>query len=71
MLAIEKDLGQVKKQFDSKTQRSDVGIKPETLSQTLQKSMIQSYHHNTIVRRRKFDNIIKENKRMYHKLRDL
>ena len=46
-------------------------MKPETMSTTLQKSMIQSYHSNTIVRQKRFDSINKENKRMYFKLRDL
>ena len=40
MLAIEKDHGNIKKKFDNKSERSDVGIKPEAVTQTLQRSMI-------------------------------
>ena len=38
MLAIEKDLGNIKKKFEkleNKTERNDIGIKPETVSLTL------------------------------------
>ena len=40
MLAIEKDLGSIKKKFDDNSERGDIGIKPTTVTQTLQKSMI-------------------------------
>ena len=40
MLAIEKDLGDIKKKFDNKSERNDVGTKPEMVTQTLQTNMI-------------------------------
>ena len=40
MLAIEKDLGDIKKKFDNNSERGDIGSKPTTVTQTLQKSMI-------------------------------